>query len=411
MATNLYQSPEFEFSSGKKESLAVPSAVAKFLPFHVPLIEEEDIQAVTNVLRSNWITTGPKVKEFEQEFEKLTQARHAVAVNSGTAALHLALRAIGIEAGDEVLVPTMTFAATAEVVVYLQAKPILVDCTAEHFNIDPDEVERSLTPQTKAIVPVHFGGHPCEMGRLLDIARSRNLRIVEDAAHALPAGFHGRTVGTIGDITCFSFYATKTVTTGEGGIATTEDEEYADHMRLLSLHGISKDAWNRYSATGSWRYQILEVGYKYNLTDLQAALGLVQLGKCEAMWRRRAAIAERYRHALSTFDGFHVPPMKPNIQHAWHLFVVLVDSDVLRIHRDQVIEELRQRGIGTSVHFIPLHLHPYYQQKWGYRPGQFPNAERHFERCLSLPIYPRMTDEDVEYVIESLQNIAAEFRR
>jgi dTDP-4-amino-4,6-dideoxygalactose transaminase len=411
MATNTYQSPEFEFPPDKKESVAAPPAVEKFMPFHVPLIEEDDIQAVTDALRSNWITTGPRVKEFEQKFGELTQARHAVAVNSGTAALHLALRAIGIEAGDEVIVPTMTFAATAEVVVYLQARPVFVDCTAEHFNLDPEAVEHSLTARTKAIVPVHFGGHPCEMDRLLDLARSRNLKIVEDAAHALPASYHGRTVGTLGDVTCFSFYATKTVTTGEGGMATTANEEYADHMRILSLHGISKDAWNRYSATGSWRYQILEAGYKYNLTDLQAALGLVQLGKCEAMWRRRAAIAERYRQALSTFEGFQVLPVKPNIQHAWHLFVILVDSGVLRIHRDQVIEELRRRGIGTSVHFIPLHSHPYYQQEWGYRPGQFPNAERHFERCLSLPIYPRMTDEDVDHVIESLRDIAAEFRR
>jgi dTDP-4-amino-4,6-dideoxygalactose transaminase len=411
MATNLYQAPKFEFSSGKKESGAAPSTAAKFLPFHVPLIEEEDIQAVTNVLRSDWITTGPKVKEFEHEFEKLTQAPHAVAVNSGTAALHLALRAVGVEAGDEVIVPTMTFAATAEVVVYLQARPVFVDCMAEHFNLDPEEVECRITPRTKAIVPVHFGGHPCEMESLLKIAQGRKLRIVEDAAHALPAAYHGRTMGTIGDITCFSFYATKTVTTGEGGMATTADAEYAEHMRLLSLHGISKDAWKRYSATGSWRYQILEAGYKYNLTDLQAALGLVQLAKCESMWLRRVAIAERYKQALTSFEGFQLPLVKPDIQHAWHLFTVLVDSDVLRIHRDQVIEELRQRGIGTSVHFIPLHLHPYYQQKWGYQPGQFPHAERHFERCLSLPIYPRMTDEDVDYVIESLSDIAAKFRR
>ena len=384
---------------------------ARFLPFHVPLIEEEDIQAVTNALRSNWITTGPKVKQFEQEFERFTQAPHAVAVNSGTAALHVALRAIGVKEGDEVLVPTMTFAATAEVVVYLRARPIFVDCSAEHFNIDPDQIESNLTPRTKAIMPVHFAGHPCDMDRLLEIAKTFNLRIVEDAAHALPSFYRGRMVGTIGDITCFSFYATKTITTGEGGMATTSNEEYADHMRILSLHGISKDAWNRYSATGSWRYEILEAGYKYNLTDLQAALGLVQLGKCETMWRRRAAIAEKYRRALASFDGFQVPAVRPNIQHAWHLFVILVDPEVLRIHRDQIIEKLRQRGIGTSVHFIPLHLHPYYQQNWGYRPGEFPHAERHYARCLSLPIYPRMSDEDVDYVIENLKDIADEFRR
>jgi UDP-4-amino-4,6-dideoxy-N-acetyl-beta-L-altrosamine transaminase len=408
---NLSHVTKFALSSGNVGSAATASTAARFLPFHVPFIEEDDIQAVTDVLRSDWITTGPKVKQFEQNFEKFTQARHAVAVNSGTAALHVALRAVGIKEGDEVLVPTMTFAATAEVVVYLRAKPVLVDSSAEHFNIDPDQVERNLTARTKAIVPVHFAGHPCEMDRLLEIARKFNLKVIEDAAHALPARYHDRMVGTIGDITCFSFYATKTITTGEGGMATTANEKYAESMRLLSLHGISKDAWMRYSATGSWRYQILEAGYKYNLTDLQAALGLVQLGKCEAMWRRRVAIAQRYSEALASFDGFQVPVVQTNIQHAWHLFVILVDPDILWISRDQVIEELRQRGIGTSVHFIPLHLHPYYQQTWGYRPGQFPHAEHHFRQCLSLPIYPRMSDADADYVIENLKDIAAKFRR
>jgi perosamine synthetase len=218
-------------------------------------------------------------------------------------------------------------------------------------------------------------------------------------------------VGTIGDITCFSFYATKTITTGEGGMATTENAEYAERIRIMSLHGISKDAWNRYSATGSWRYEILAAGYKYNLTDLQAALGLAQLAKCDMMWRRRRYLAERYTRALSSLDAFRIPPVLAGVQHAWHLYVILVEPSVLRIHRDQVIEELRQRGVGTSVHFIPLHHHPYYQDRWGYRPGQFPVADHYFERCISLPIYAAMSDYDPDHVLDCLNDIATKFRR
>jgi dTDP-4-amino-4,6-dideoxygalactose transaminase len=387
------------------------STATQFLAFHAPLIDGEDIEAVVEVLRSGWITTGPRVKQFEQAFTEYLGARHAVAVNSGTAALHLALDAIGLQEGDEVLVPTMTFAATAEVVLYFKARPVLVDCCPDFFNMDPVEVEKAITPRTKAMIPVHLAGHPCEMDRLQSIARSSGLRLIEDAAHALPARYRGRMVGTIGDITCFSFYATKTITTGEGGMATTENEEYANRMRIMSLHGISKDAWKRYTAEGTWRYEILEAGYKYNLTDLQAALGLTQLAKCERMWERRAALAERYRRGLEPMDVFRLPQVNADVQHAWHLFVILVNPEALRIHRDQVIEELRQRGIGTSVHFIPLHLHPYYQRRWGYRAGQFPVSEYYFERCISLPLYPRMTDDEADRVIESLCDIAREFRR
>jgi perosamine synthetase len=387
------------------------SGVTKLLPFHLPLIEEEEIQAVVQVLQSAWITTGPKAKQFEQAFAEYVGARHAVAVNSGTAALHLALDAIGLEEGDEVLVPTMTFAATAEVVLYFKARPVLVDCCPDSFNMDPVEAEKAITPRTKAMIPVHFAGHPCEMDRLQSVARASALRLIEDAAHALPARYKGRMVGTIGDITCFSFYATKTITTGEGGMATTENEEYANRMRIMSLHGISKDAWKRYTAEGTWRYEILEAGYKYNLTDLQAALGLTQLAKCQRMWERRAALAGRYRRGLEPMDAFRLPQVNADVQHAWHLFVVLVNPEALRIHRDQVIEELRQRGIGTSVHFIPLHLHPYYQRRWGYRNGQFPVSEYYFERCISLPLYPRMTDDDADRVIQALRDIAREFRK
>jgi dTDP-4-amino-4,6-dideoxygalactose transaminase len=386
-------------------------ASTKFLPFHVPSIGEEEIQAVTEVLRSGWITTGPRVKEFESAFSRYTGARDAVAVNSGTAALHLSLAAIDLRAGDEVVIPTMTFAATGEVVLYCGARPVLVDCERGSFNLSVEALERAITPRTRAVIPVHYGGHPCDMEQILKVAERHGLKVIEDAAHALPGRYKGRMVGTLGDITCFSFYATKTITTGEGGMATSENEEYAERMRILSLHGISKDAWKRYARDGEWRYEVLEAGYKYNLTDLQAALGIVQLSKCDAMWRRRQSLAQRYTNSLNRLDAYEVPVVSADVQHAWHLFVVLVDPSVLSIHRDRVIKELTLRGIGTSVHFIPLHLHPLYQRRLGYRAGQFPVAEGFFDRCISLPLSPAMTDDDADRVLEALADIAQQFRR
>jgi dTDP-4-amino-4,6-dideoxygalactose transaminase len=382
-----------------------------FLPFHRALIEQEEINAVLAVLQSGWLTTGPRVKEFEEFFARYVGANHALAVTSCTSALHLALAAIGIEAGDEVILPTMTFAATGEVVLYFNARPVLVDCLPGSFHMDPEQVERAITRRTRAILPVHYAGYPCDMDRILDIAQRYGLKVIEDAAHALPASYKGRPVGTLGDITCFSFYATKTLTTGEGGMATTDNAEYADRMRVLSLHGISKDAWKRYTAQGSWRYDILEAGYKYNFTDLQAALGLAQLAKCDSMSASRAAIASRYHQALAALEAFETPTTPPDVAHAWHLYVLLVNAAALRIGRDRVIEELKQRGIGTSVHFIPLHLHSLYRNRLGYVCGQFPNAEARFARAISLPIYPGMQQADVERVSEALQDIAREYRR
>ena len=382
-----------------------------YLPFYVPLIEEEEIRAVVDVMKSGWITTGPKVKAFEEAFARFLGVRHALAVSSCTAALHLALDAIGLKEGDEVLVPTLTFTATAEVVAYFKAKPVLVDSEPCYFNLDAHDAENKITAKTRAIIPVHFAGHPCDMNALLELARAKGLLTVEDAAHALPAKYQGRYIGTLSPLTAFSFYATKTITTGEGGMVTTDDDALAARISMMRLHGLSRDVRKRCSAEGTWRYEVLEAGYKYNLTDIQAALGLVQLAKCDAMWRRRVAIAERYNQALPSLDAYRIPQVASEIQHAWHLYVILVEPDVLKIHRDQVIEELRQRGIGTAVHFIPLHLHPYYQRVWGYRPGQFPVAESYFERCISLPIYPGMSDGDVDRVVESLKDIASKFRR
>lgn len=387
------------------------SPTPKFLPFHLAFIGEEEISAVTEVLRSGWLTTGPRVKAFEEAFARYVGCKHALAVNSCTAGLHLALDAIGLKEGDEVLVPSLTFTATAEVVAYFKAKPVLVDSEPCYFNLDLQDCQRKLTEKTRAIIPVHFAGHPCPMDAVLDFANGHSLAVIEDAAHALPAKYQGRTIGTLSPLTAFSFYATKTLSTGEGGMVTTNDDALAARISLMCLHGMSRDAWKRYSADGSWRYEILEAGYKYNLTDLQAALGLVQLAKCDAMWKRRAVLAQHYTKGFSSLEAVRVPCTAPDVQHAWHLYVVLLEPGVVRIHRDQVIEELRQRGIGTAVHFIPLHLHPYYQRKWAYQAGQFPVAEDFSERCISLPIYPAMTDNDADRVLENLKDITQKFRR
>jgi dTDP-4-amino-4,6-dideoxygalactose transaminase len=389
----------------------IATTAAKSVPFHVPLIDEEAIQAVVEALKSGWLTTGPKTKAFEEAFARHIGVRHALAVSSCTAALHLSLEAIGLKASDEVLVPTLTFTATAEVVTYFKAKPVLVDVDPLHFNLSLEDVEGKITPKTRAIIPVHFAGHPCPMNPILALAAAKGLTVVEDAAHAIPARYRGRNVGTLSPLTAFSFYATKTLTTGEGGMVTTDDDSLADRISLMRLHGMSHDAWKRYTAEGSWRYEIMEAGYKYNLTDPQAALGMIQLSKSEQMWRRRAEIAQKYDRALAPLEAYRTPKVAPDVQHAWHLYVVLIEPSVLRIHRDQVIEELRQLGIGTAVHFIPLHLHPYYQRTYGYRGGEFPVAENYFDRCISLPIYPGMTNEDVDCVIEGLQEIANRFRR
>ncbi|HZY59007.1 MAG TPA: DegT/DnrJ/EryC1/StrS aminotransferase family protein [Candidatus Binataceae bacterium] len=382
-----------------------------FLPFHVPEISEEDIAAVAGALRSGWVTAGPQVKDFEAQFVRYTGAEHAIAVNSGTAALHLALEAAGIKASDEVLVPAMTFAATAEVVVQLGARPVLVDCTPDTLNIDPAAIERAVTPRTRAIIPVHFAGHPCDMDAIMQIAAARRLTVVEDAAHALPARWRGRMVGTIGDLTCFSFYATKTITTGEGGMITTANPDWAERMRIMSLHGISKDAWKRYTAEGSWRYEIIAPGYKYNLTDIAAALGISQLARCEDFLRARLRCKRRYDEGFAGVSAIKTPVSVGDIEHAWHLYVIKLDLEQLRIDRDQVIALLKDRNIGVAVHFIPLHMHPYYRDTYGYTPADFPCASAAFERIISLPIYPRLSDADIEEVVSAVIDITTQYRR
>ena len=382
-----------------------------FIPFHLPDIGEEEVRSVIETLRSGWLTTGLKTKQFENEFAEWIGAPHAVALNSCTAALHLALEAVGVTEGDEVIVPTMTFAATAEVVHYCRALPVLVDCQRDTLNIDVKALEQAITSKTKAIIPVHFAGQPCEMDRILDLARSHNLKVIEDAAHALPAKYQGRMVGTLGDITCFSFYATKTMTTGEGGMATTENAEWAEQMRILSLHGISRDAVNRYTPEGSWYYEICYPGYKYNLTDMASALGIPQLRKCHDFGKIRHQYAMLYTDAFKDVPEIITPHVNEDIEHAWHLYVIQLDLNRLRIGRDEMIDLLKQEGIGTSVHFIPLHLHPYYRHNYLFTPETFPVANHVFARIISLPIYPRMTVTDVQRVIEVVMRLIREHRR
>jgi perosamine synthetase len=365
---------------------------------------------VVDTLRSGWLTTGPKVKQFEADFANYIGCPHAVAVNSGTAALHLALDAVGIQEGDEVLVPTMTFTATAEVVCYLKAKPVLVDCRPDTLNIDPDSIERKITSKTKAIIPVDMAGQPCEYGRILELARRYKLRVIEDAAHALPAAYRDQKIGRVSDITCFSFYATKTITTGEGGMATTGNPEWARRMSIMSLHGISHDAWDRYTEKGSWYYEVVRPGYKYNLTDIAAALGIEQLKRCEEFFQARQDVAEWYDQGLADLPEIQVPARAPHVQHAWHLYIIQLEVDRLRIDRQEFIKALKAHGIGTSVHFIPLHLHPFYRDTFGHRPADFPQASAVFERIVSLPIYPQMTEADAAYVISAVRNVCRQYR-
>ncbi|MEX2492805.1 MAG: DegT/DnrJ/EryC1/StrS aminotransferase family protein [Nitrospirales bacterium] len=382
-----------------------------FLPFHVPDIGEEEIQSVIETLRSGWLTTGSKTKQFEEEFARYVGARHAVALNSCTAALHLALEAVGVTEGDEVIVPTMTFAATAEVVHYFKARPVLVDCQGDTLNIDVDQIERAISPRTKAIIPVHYAGQSCEMDRILEIARVHHLKVIEDAAHALPSRYRGKMVGTLGDITCFSFYSTKTITTGEGGMATTENAEWAERMRILSLHGITRDAVNRYTPEGSWYYEICYSGYKYNLTDIAAALGVPQLHKCERFGAIRQQYAMLYNEGFEDVPEITIPHVAKDVEHAWHLYVIQLDLERLRIGRNEMIDLLKKEGIGTSVHFIPLHLHPYYRDNYRYLSNDFPVASAVFERIISLPIYPKMTETDIQYIIEVVTTLIQTHRR
>ena len=379
------------------------------IPFHKTHTTDEEINAAVEAIKSGWLTMGPKTVEFEKEFKAYVGSTEAVSVNSATAALHLALKAIGLKRGDEVILPTNTFVATAEVVTYFDATPVLCDIEESTHNIDVSKIEALITDKTKAIIPVHFAGQPCDMDEIYSMLEGRRAKdeekiyIIEDAAHAIPSSYKGVKIGALekSDITCFSFYATKTLSTGEGGMATTNNPDFAKNIKINRLHGISHDAWDRYTAKGSWYYEVVDNGNKYNTTDINAALGLVQLRKQDELREKRANIAKRYIEAFSNNPNITLPIVKEDRETSWHLFVVKVAN------RDEVIEELKSRGVGCSVHFIPVHKQPYYKEKYGYIDSDYPVANRVFEQSLSLPIFPDMSDEEVEYVIKNLLEVVS----
>lgn len=382
-----------------------------FLPFALPHITQAEIDEVADTLQSGWLTTGPKTKRFEREFAAQVGAPHAVALNSATAAMHLALDAIGLQPEDEVIVPVYTFTATAEVVVYFKARPVFVDVDPLTCNLDPAQLEKHITPRTRAIMVVHIAGLPAELDSIHAIAKAHNLPVIEDAAHAFPAEYRGRMIGSISDLTAFSFYATKTLTTGEGGMLTTTQPQYAERATMMALHGISHDAWKRYTAEGSWYYEVLQAGYKYNMTDIAASLGLHQLARSTWLWERRRAIAQRYTEAFSPLAEVQPPPNPAHVKHAWHLYMLRLRTERLTITRDEFIQALAQANIGTSVHFIPLHLHPFYRNMYQLATNDFPAAVDAYRRVISLPIYPGMSDEDVEDVIVAVEQIIAEHKK
>jgi dTDP-4-amino-4,6-dideoxygalactose transaminase len=377
----------------------------QIIPFHSADVGEQEAQAAAAVVRSGWLTMGAKTIEFEQKFASYVGAKHAVGVNSCTAGLHLALDAIGLKEGDEVLVPTTTFTASAEVVVYFKAKPVLVDVDPETLCIDPVDAERRITSKTRAIIPVHYSGQPCDMDAIQDLAARYKLHVIEDAAHSLPASYHGVRIGAISELTAFSFYATKTLTTGEGGMVTTDNGDLAARMRIMRLHGIGRDAWKRYSAEGSWYYEVLDSGFKYNLTDIQSAIGLVQLDRCDEMRSAREKIAARYTKEFAMTQTLQVPTVRDNCDSAWHLYVLRLNLEQVSITRSEMIEKLRERGISCSVHFIPLHMHPFYKQTYGYNTEDFPVASEEYMRYFSLPIFPGMSSTQIDYVIENVLEI------
>ena len=384
------------------------------IPFHKPCIGEAEIAEVVDCLKAGWLTTGPKAKLFETEFASYLGRRHAIALNSCTAALHLALEAIGLKAGQVVIVPTMTFAATAEVVRYFNAIPVFADCRPEDLNLDVADAARKLAAargagqEVTAIIPVHYGGQVGDVAGVRALAARHNLQVVEDAAHCCPAYYRDneaspwQSVGADAKVSCFSFYANKTITTGEGGMACTDSDPIAERMRIMSLHGISRDAWKRYTAEGSWYYEIIAAGYKYNLTDIAAAIGLHQLRKANLMHQRRVELAGLYSQLLADVDELILPTTMPNRIHSWHLYVVRLQAEDGGQARAQVIEELKGAGVGASVHWMPLHMHPYYRETAKCKESDCPCAASIYPQLISLPLYPDMTEQDVRYVCHAL---------
>jgi len=376
-----------------------------FLVFGAPKICDEEIAAVVACLKSGWIGTGPRAHEFEKDFAAYKGKQHAIAVHSCTAALHLSMLATGVGPGDEVITTPMTFCATVNAIIHCGATPVLADCDGETMNISPALIEEKITARTKAILPVHFAGRCCDMDPILDLAKSYDLMIIEDCAHAIESEYRGRRAGTDGDMGCFSFYVTKNMTTGEGGMVVTDDERTANRLKMLALHGMSKDAWRRFSDAGYRHYQVVYGGFKYNMMDLQAALGIYQLRRIEENWRRREEIWNAYNAAFADLPCFLPAPPAPNTRHAYHLYTPLIDTDRLGRSRDWVLEAMGKENIGVGVHYLPIHTHPFYRKTYGWKEGMFPQAEWIGARTLSLPLSPALTGEDVADVIAAFRKV------
>ena len=394
-----------------KEALALRGGTpvrAEFLPYGKQSIDDEDIAAVVETLRSDWLTTGPKVGEFEEAFAAWVGARYAVSFSSGTAALHGAAFAAGLGAGDEAITSPLTFAATANCVLYQGAKPVFADVREDTLNIDPERVSECITPRTKALLPVDYAGHPADLDALHAIAESRGLVVIEDACHALGAEHHARRVGSISHMTVFSFHPVKHITTGEGGMVTTDNPRFADTLRKFRNHGISSEARER-QACGQWRYEMVLLGFNYRLTDIACALGLRQLSKLESNLSCRRQIAARYNEALRSLSSLVLPNVRDRVLPAWHLYPVRLKLDVLSVSRAEIFRALRAENIGVNVHYIPVHLHPYYRDRFGYKPGNFAVAESAYERLISLPMFHGMTDRDVDDVISAVRKVMGEY--
>ena len=392
--------------------------MSTFIPFALHDIEEDDIKEVVDTLRSNWVTTGPKAKAFEDNFAQYIGAPFALAVNSATAGLHLALECIGLKPGEKVITTPYTFAATAGVIRYFNADPIFIDINESDYNIDPQKIHEFCNTECffekgvlyhkktksaiKAIIPVHIGGFACNMDEIMKIAKSYNLKVIEDAAHALPSFYKGKKIGTISELTVFSFYATKPITTAEGGMVVTSNPEYSKRIKSTRLHGIDRGVWDRHSGKESqWYYEIIEAGFKYNMTDIAASLGLQQLKKADRFHERRKKIAAMYNKELRDIEGIVLPKDEPG--HAWHLYIAKLNSP--RIARDEFIKKMCENGIGIGVHYIPLHIHPYYRDKYGFKPEDFPVAYECYKNVFSLPIYTKLTDDDVYRIIKTIRGL------
>jgi len=376
-----------------------------FLIFGSPLIERPEIDEVLATLESGWVGTGPKVQKFEEMFKKYKGSRFAAALSSCTAALHLSMLAIGVKRGDEVILPAMTFASAANAVIQAGARPVFVDCQPDTLNIEPEGIKKKINPRTKTIIPVHFAGRPANMDEIMRFARKSSLKVVEDCAHAIEAEYHGRKAGTFGELGCFSFYVTKNITTAEGGMVITDNPRYDEKIKIMALQGMTKDAWKRFSDEGYKHYKVVYSGYKYNMTDIQAAIGIHQLPRINKYWKRREEIWNKYNEAFGGLPVSIPAPVEANTRHAYHLYTLLLDINRLKISRDGFLDAMAKRNIGTGVHYIALHLHPYYQKKLGYRWGDFPNAEWISERTVSLPISAKLNDRDVRDVIDAVVSV------